>query len=116
MQNKALEYVLNERKRQDEKWGIQNHSMEWWLAILGEEYGELAKAILDVRFENGDPAHVRTECVQVCAVALSIIECIDRNKYDQIKRKVCSIGLEHWGNCPGSQMGKNGCLVLLKRE
>ena len=41
-----LVLVQAERKRQDEKWREQNHNDEKWLAILVEEVGELAQAIL----------------------------------------------------------------------
>lgn len=77
--------VARERVRQDDKWGRQDHAWEWWLAILGEEYGELCQAILETHFVD-NPEHltkgginnIRAEAVQVCAVALAIIECIDR--------------------------------------
>ena len=36
-----------EREAQDEKWGEQRHSDEKWLAILLEELGEAAKAVLE---------------------------------------------------------------------
>ena len=36
LQNIILEDVVKERKRQDTKWGEQNHRMEFWTGILGE--------------------------------------------------------------------------------
>ena len=33
-----LNMFVEERIRQDEKWGQKNHTPEFWLAILGEEY------------------------------------------------------------------------------
>lgn len=81
----ALIDVLNERERQDKKWGVQDHPLEWWYAILGEENGELAEALLETHFDNGPSARVkggtaniRKEAVQVAAVALAMIEAIDR--------------------------------------
>lgn len=80
----ALASVLQERRRQDQKWGEQNHSLPIYLTILMEEVGELAQAILEGQvFDNGRREEftieeVRTEAVQVAAVALAIVECIDR--------------------------------------
>jgi len=70
--------VLAERARQDEKWGEQNHDDAWWLAILVEEVGETAQAILQAVEEGGDPARVRKEVVQSCAVSLAWLQCMDR--------------------------------------
>lgn len=40
------------------------------LAILGEEYGELQKAVLDADYGDGDHADPLRECIQVGAMAL----------------------------------------------
>ena len=69
-----LQMVLEERSRQDQKWGEQNHRDLKWLAILAEEVGEASAAILE-----GRPADVRTEVVHACAVALAWLECRERN-------------------------------------
>jgi hypothetical protein len=42
-----LDEVLQERLRQEAKWGAQSHAPERWLAILTEEVGEVARAILE---------------------------------------------------------------------
>lgn len=83
----ALEAVAKERERQDARWGVQDHAHEVWLAILGEEYGELARAILETRFDNGPEAkarggieNIRKEAVQIAAVAVAMVECLDRQK------------------------------------
>ena len=39
--------VQEERDCQEKKWGVQSHTREKWLAILMEEVGEVAKAILE---------------------------------------------------------------------
>lgn len=36
-----------ERDCQDAKWGMQRHSPEKWAAVLGEEVGEVCKAVLE---------------------------------------------------------------------
>lgn len=81
----VFEDILNERERQDEKWGEQNHHPMYWLGILMEEVGELAEAtnetFLDnaTEIEKGGYKNMRAEAIQVAAVALEIVECLDRN-------------------------------------
>jgi hypothetical protein len=62
--------IQKERKRQLEKWGVQNHDWDRWALILSEEIGEVAKAILE-----DDAANYFEEVVQVAAVAHAILEC-----------------------------------------
>lgn len=71
--------IIAERDRQDAKWGPQDHSLPEWLAILMEEVGELAAAILGHRFGNDDHPELdwKKEAIQVAAVALSMIEQYD---------------------------------------
>lgn len=71
--------VLRERQRQNAVWGEQNHDAGTWLAILLEEVGELSEAVLHRRFGGPKAGGIREECVQVAAVALQMVECIDRN-------------------------------------
>jgi hypothetical protein len=42
-----LRDILDERIRQDEKWGHQRHNFAFWMSILGEEVGEAFKALND---------------------------------------------------------------------
>jgi len=81
---KAMTDVISERAKQDEKWGEQNHYPQFWLGILGEEFGELCQAVNETVFDNGTNLggyeNMRKEAVQVAAVALAFIECLDRNK------------------------------------
>lgn len=76
LQCSAMCDVLRERARQDAKWGVQNHSSFKWLTILTEELGEAAQEIL----EDDEPAKLRHELVQVAAVALAFIECLDKQQ------------------------------------
>lgn len=75
---KILDDVSIERERQDAKWGVQNHSSFTWLAILGEEVGESNQAALKAHFGNRGWAHYREELIQVAAVAVAMVECLDR--------------------------------------
>ena len=78
----ALSEVNDERNRQEEKWGTQNHDPFTYLAILGEEVGEACQAALKTRYEGGKTlADYRTELVQVAAVAVAMIECLDRGEW-----------------------------------
>jgi nucleoside 2-deoxyribosyltransferase len=76
--SRAMVSIYQERLQQDAKWGEQNHFDEVWLAILGEEFGETSQAILHNRFGGKAAGTVRNELVQVAAVAMAWIECIDR--------------------------------------
>jgi hypothetical protein len=100
-----FEEIKAERKRQDEKWGEQNHPMlgvERWSITNGVEYP--AKDILENQlvltrnrindgkhgwfdilleeicgaFLESDSQKQRAEMIQVAAVAVAIIECLDR--------------------------------------
>ncbi|MBN57821.1 MazG-like family protein [Thalassolituus sp. UBA3500] len=76
----ALQSVMQEMKAQDLKWGAdRDQDLADWLLILTEEAGELAEAVLHIKFGGEKKYGLRTEAVQVAAVALQIIEYIDRN-------------------------------------
>ena len=72
-----LEEVACERSRQDEMWGEQNHNPEYWLSVLGEEFGEVCKAICENPGKVINPQY-RMELIHTAAVAVSMIECYDR--------------------------------------
>lgn len=81
-QENAIADVLEERERQEAKWGEQNHDPFTYLAILTEEVGEYAQACLDTRFGGKDAGYDKmlTEIIQTTAVALAMLECLDRDK------------------------------------
>jgi hypothetical protein len=74
----AVLAVIRERQRQDAKWGEQNHDAGTWALILLEEIGEWAKAELHARFGGPDAGNEHTEAVHMTAVALAVIECMNR--------------------------------------
>lgn len=80
----VINNVLEERRRQDNKWGVQNHQLGLWTGILGEEYGELCEAINETVFDNGTDKggyeNIKKEAIQVAAVAVGFLECLERNK------------------------------------
>lgn len=53
------------------------------LAVFGEEYGELNKAMLQLVYEphKTSPAEVRSEAVQTAAMALRLVRSLDRYAY-----------------------------------
>ena len=87
--NNVLTEVGKERIRQEEKWGEQNHDPFTYLAILGEEVGESNQAALEAKFSNKTEAtwdykqllNYREELIQVAAVAVAMVECLDRNRW-----------------------------------
>ncbi|BFH71914.1 hypothetical protein J27TS7_08350 [Paenibacillus dendritiformis] len=84
--NEVLAAVAYERRRQDSKWGEQNHQPPLWIGILGEEFGELCEAINETVFDNGAEArkkggyeNMRAEAIQLAAVAVAFVEYLDRH-------------------------------------
>lgn len=89
--------IQRERDRQDEKWGSQrNLDLPVWMSILTEEVGEAATEVNDANFfktsrpnpcwliseyeeYNEIRSRLRKELVQVAAVAVAMIEALDRN-------------------------------------
>ena len=106
---KILNEIANERIRQDEKWGEQNHSLSLWLAILGEEFGEVSKEVVEFYFAKAKSSlstksetygmqsdennmlqrlileNYRKELIQVAAVCVSMIESLERNELSYFK-------------------------------
>lgn len=98
--------VLDERKRQDAKWGVQNHpdlppfdeAHATPNAWFGLPTADDARDACEAAFKNGrgsyahifneevceaieaapDPVKLREELIQVAAVAVAWVECIDR--------------------------------------
>jgi hypothetical protein len=86
----VLVEVGNERLRQDRKWGVQSYNAMVWLGILAEEFGESAKAAVEVFFgplnDMGKAKYLtelkqlRLELIQTAAVAVAAVESLDRNE------------------------------------
>lgn len=70
-----LQEIMEERARQDKKWGVQNHPNLYWLGILMEEVGEAAKALIEGKLDE-----LYKELIQVSAVGLAWLECMKRRK------------------------------------
>jgi hypothetical protein len=77
----VLAEVWTERDRQDAKWGEQNHAPVVWLSILGEEFGEVCRAAYEAHFNAAPWSDYRAELVQMAAVAVAMIQCLDRGQW-----------------------------------
>lgn len=79
--------AARERRRQDAKWGVQDHSPYTWAVILMEEVGECAEAMLAASFAKDQHAaekhlaRLEAELTQVAAVALAAQECLVRGEW-----------------------------------
>ena len=81
-QEKIINKVLGERKRQDAKWGEQNHPAPVWGTIIGEEYGEMCQAINEFLF-NPTPdteEQICVEAIHTMASCMAMLECIERQR------------------------------------
>ena len=68
--------VLDENIRQISKWGVQKYDVFTWHAILAEEVGELAKAMLEYKFgsKSTTAEEIHKEAIQVATLAMKIAE------------------------------------------
>ncbi len=79
--------VTKEQMRQVDLWGTQDHDDEWYLPIMIEEVGEIAKAMVEHRFQGASIDDIRKELVEAVAVGMSWIECIDRRAMSEPERE-----------------------------
>lgn len=72
--------VSKEILRQDIKWGENRHHHPFvWLTILGEEVGEINRAVLEMEFNAADSCNYREEIIQVAAVCMQMLLDLDVN-------------------------------------
>lgn len=97
----VLAEVGAERAKQNNKWGQQDHDLTTWIAILTEEVGEASKEAVDYCCNNSptnderleSPKTIqlnrlqryRNELIQTAAVAVQMIESLDRNELANLK-------------------------------
>lgn len=77
----VLREVMLERAKQDAQWGVQRHSPQGWLPILGEEFGEVCRAVCEEGVEN-----YREELIQTAAVCVAMVESFDSNPHQSFDR------------------------------
>lgn len=76
-----IDGIIEERYRQQTKWGRQTHSIAEWLMILGEEYGEACKAGNEHNFGHESFEGLKKELIQTAAVSLAILEGIAHKEW-----------------------------------
>lgn len=94
--NLTLQAIRAEAFKQDAKWGEQNGEPMEWLAILVEEVGELAQAILadlSATPEMHDSHHesMEIEGIQIAAVAAQMVDAFARR---QIARRTAELAAD----------------------
>lgn len=73
---RTLTLVRKERERQINKWGPQTHTPLEWYPRLGEEFGEVGKALAEGEIKDFDVDNYIEECVHTAAVALAMVQCL----------------------------------------
>ena len=91
--------MKDEEHKQLVRWGVQKITLFEWLAILQEEVGELAKAVMEHEYRNGTKKEISNEAVQVAMVSQKIARLADIYGKD---RK------ESYGKVEGIQHMKRG--------
>jgi len=76
-----MQKVRDESDFQIAKWGIQTHSAFEWLTYITEELGELANAISEYEYRDGNKRAVALEAIQVATLALKIAEMYEKGEY-----------------------------------
>ena len=71
MTEAILALVVEERRRQDARWGAHEQAGDGvMLAVLGEEFGEVCRAMNDLWPNPPDKGQLLEELIQVAAVAV----------------------------------------------
>jgi NTP pyrophosphatase (non-canonical NTP hydrolase) len=81
----VIELVLNEVKRATEKFPTWPTDPLHALAVLGEEYGELNKAMLQLTYEPHKTSleEVKMEAIQTAAMTIRLLMSLDVYDYKQ---------------------------------
>lgn len=85
--------INDERTRQDKKWGDQSGNPHFlWNAVLVEEVGEVANAILEgMHVADGGIESLEEELIQVAAVTVAWLEKIQADRPispEEIKKRI----------------------------
>jgi hypothetical protein len=85
----VLADIDKERTRQEQLWGKQqDHDWGTWLAILGEEHGEVCQAAQKlmglVSSKETDAADLYKECIHLAAVSTKMAERIKEKERDSL--------------------------------
>jgi hypothetical protein len=83
-----LQEIMNEVGRSTDKFPTWPTDPLHALAVLGEEYGELNKAMLQLTYEEHKtgPREVRSEAIQTAAMAIRLAMSLDTYEYTPCKQ------------------------------
>ena len=76
-QRQFLEGVAEERKRQDARWGTNVVGADRMIVVLAEEFGEIARALLE-----RDKVGMEKELIQTAAVCSKLFELLTIQEVD----------------------------------
>jgi len=74
--DEVLLLVKEENLKQLETWGVQKHSLPMWYLITGEEFGEVAKSILEEEVLGQRKTEIIQECIQTITLLMKIVEMV----------------------------------------
>jgi len=81
-----IDLLRVENEKQILKWGIQERTAFEWMAYLTEEVGELAKAISEEQYRDGNNVEIIKEAIQVATLALKIAEMFNKEDVEGVKK------------------------------
>lgn len=72
----VMERVVEHYYRNQRKWGQQNHTPAEWLAILSEEFGEVAREVNEKTFRSPSDIDLYYELADMIAVGISMMSAL----------------------------------------
>ncbi len=123
VQSDVRRMIDAERLRQQSLWGEQNHEPQFWIGILGEEYGEYCQAVNETVLSNatqpdkGGIDNMLKELSHIAAVAIGAMECLMRNREagrnkQQQRRRDTAVGIDNKGDNMTKRQGDKRSLHL----
>ena len=84
----ALEQIMLEVNQSMEKYPTWPNDPIHALAVLGEEFGELTKDVLQMTYEphKSSVQNVRTEAIQTAAMAIRFVMSLDVYEYQALQQ------------------------------
>lgn len=73
-QHLVIEKIIEELKRAEEKHPVYPSNIFEQLAIMQEEAGEVTKAVLHQKYENGSLEEVENELIQTAAMCIRMLK------------------------------------------
>ena len=87
----VIDDIIAELERQEQKWGTDRvHEPALWAVVLGEEYGEVCRALLE-----RDPDAYVAELIDVAAVAISALRSVILEKQGVPMTRTCETSTLH---------------------